>query len=56
MIKKVLLFIGVILVSLQIYGASSQVASESAEVSGRITKKIVEVIAAVKKVDPDKKQ
>lgn len=54
MIKKVLLFIGVILVSLQIYGASSQVATESAEVSGRITKKIVEVIAAVKKVDPDK--
>ena len=54
MIKKVLLFIGVILVSLQIYGASSQVATESAQVSGKITKKIVEVITTVKKVDPDK--
>jgi len=52
MIKKVLLFIGVILVSLQIYGASSQVATESAEVSGKITKKIVKVITAVKKVEP----
>ena len=54
MIKKVLLFIGVILVSLQIYGASSQVATESAEVSGKITKKIVKVITTVKKVEPEK--
>lgn len=54
MIKKVLLFIGVVLVSLQIYGASSQVASDSAKVSGRITKRVVEVITSVKKVDPEK--
>lgn len=54
MVKKVLLFIGVILVSIQIYGASSQVATESAEISGKITKKIVEIITNVKKIDPEK--
>ncbi len=53
MIKKMLLFIGVILVSLQIYGASSQTATESAKVSGKITTKIVEVITSIKKVETD---
>ncbi len=56
MIKKLLLYIAIIFVSVQIFNASSQVATESAEMSGKITKKVVDVIAKVKKVEPEKKE
>lgn len=54
MIKKILLFTAIILVSLQIYGASAQTASDSSKVSGKITKKVVEVITTIKNVDAER--